>query len=209
LAFHLLAHECAHVEITHRFDTAFPSVLLQNVYRDAHDALRWKIIHLCWDEYAATRISAGFGKDPTENYEDSFLDVLNETRPKANEFIKAYRLHRNTYQVTLEVYDVYSVLMKLAAYHLGNMAGQGLLILDLPRTRAALKNHWFESYFERLNTLCNSLMDDYGRWKDLSLFESLGDLADELVAEGGVILSRLDDGSLYVDIPFTLETIPG
>ena len=92
-ALHTLAHECAHVEITRRFDMAFPGVLLKTQYDDFRQAFRWQVVLACWDEYAATRLSAGIGEDPTAGYEDTFLKCLHEARPKSNDYIKLYRVH--------------------------------------------------------------------------------------------------------------------
>lgn len=208
LALHMLAHECAHVEVNHRFDAAFPGVLLQKAYDNAHDAFRWQTILACWDEYAATLISAHYGQDPSEGYEETFILALTSTRKKANELITAYRLHGDVNQIMAEVYRAYGTLMKFAGYHLGNMAGQGLSVKDFPKTITALDGHWFAPYFERLQTLLNRVADDYGNWSDQSQFEAIGELVDEIVVEGGVIVSHLSDGSLYVDIPFTPETMP-
>ena len=208
LALHLLAHECAHVEVTRKFDSAFPGILLQHHHTDIHETLRWKAILACWDEYAATWISAGIGRDPTADYEDTFLEMLENVRARANDLIRAYRIHSDVNQVLGTVYGTYSDFLKLTAYHLGNMVGQGLTLDDLPRTRAALERNWFSPYFDRLGELCGSLAANYGQWPDQRQFEAIGDLADELLAEGGLILSRPADGSLYVDIPFTPETMP-
>lgn len=141
LAFHTLAHECAHVEITHRFDTVFPNVLLQRVFNNAHDSFKSQISLACWDEYAATMISAPFGHDPTAGYEETFILLLNKTLPKANELIKAYRIHSDVGRVMAEVYGAYGDLMKVACYHLGNMAGRDISLKDLPRTMASLDGH--------------------------------------------------------------------
>ena len=70
---HTISHECAHVEVTHKFDAAFPGFLLRTAHADARIGYRWQIILACWDEYAATLLSAGFGAEPTEGYEDTFL----------------------------------------------------------------------------------------------------------------------------------------
>jgi hypothetical protein len=108
-----------------------------------------------------------------------------------------------------EVYGTYGDLMKFAAYHLGNMAGLGLTINDLPNTKAALEGHWFAPYFEQLKMLCESVAADYGKWPDRSKFEAIGDLADQIVAQGGLIVSDFtDDGGFYVHVPFTPETMP-
>ena len=47
-----------------------------------------------------------------------------------------------------------------------------------------------------------------GKWSDLNSFEMIGDLADEIIADAGVMISYRDNGDLYVDIPYAPETIP-
>jgi hypothetical protein len=111
-ALHTIAHECAHVEVTHKFDNSFPDFLLRTKHADARSGYRWQVILACWDEYAATMFSAGFGTEPTEGYEDTFLKSLRDTRREANEHIKAYRLHGNIDQVLGDVYNGYGEMMK-------------------------------------------------------------------------------------------------
>jgi hypothetical protein len=209
LALHTLAHECAHVEVTERFNAAFPGVLLQSKARNAHDDYRWQIIKACWDEYAVTLICAPFGEQPTAGYEETFIRALEETRPRANSLIKAYRLHQNVEQITAEIYGTYGDLMKFASYHLGNMAGLGITLDDLPKTKAALEGHSFAAHFVKLKELCESIATDYGNWTDRSKFETIGNLADEIVVEGGLIVSDFrDDGGFYVHVRPPDETIP-
>lgn len=209
LALHLLAHECAHVEAKHRFDSCFPGVILQKRFEDAHDSVRWQVIDACWDEYIVTHIVAPIGEDPTEGYEKTFLVALKETRSKANNFIKAFRDHGDVVQVVGEVYGAYGELMRYASYLLGTMAGKQLTLSDLPKAAAALDGHWFSPYFEKLGKVLSAIAADYGKWTDMSTFEALGDLADEIVSGGGVTLSYRANGQLYADIPFSPETMPG
>lgn len=207
-AMHLLAHECAHVEITHRFNSVFPGVLLQKSNKNLHEAFRWDIILACWDEYAATLLSARYGPAQTEAYEDTFLQSLDQARQKANGLIAAYRIHGSVNQIIAEVYGVYGELLKFAAYHLGNMNGRGLTLEDTPRTAEALVGHWFAPYFEQLDAACKGIASNYGEWANKAAFEVIGDLADEIVGEGGVCITTLADDQLYVDIPFSPETMP-
>jgi hypothetical protein len=89
------------------------------------------------------------------------------------------------------------------------MVGLGLTFEDLPETRSALVGHWFEPYFERLRDVCAHIFSEYGKWQDRSAFEALGDLADEVVADGGLIVcGDLGDGRFQVRIPFTPATMP-
>lgn len=207
-ALHTLAHECAHVEITQRFEEAFPGVLLRKRHDNIHDNMRWQVITSCWDEYAATFISAPIGADPTAGYEECFLTFLKETRPKANRLIKAYRLHGDHGKIMGEVYGAYGELLRSAAYVLGNMAGRNLALGASPAIQAALDGHWFASYFNRLDGVCKRIFDGYGKWTDTTAFEALGDLADELVAEGGLLISVGEGANVRIDLPFTAETMP-
>lgn len=208
LAVNTIAHECAHVEITYRLDTSFPGFLLRTAHADARIGYRWQIILACWDEYAASMLSAGFGNPPTDGYEDSFLKCLGEARPAANEFIKAFRKHGQIDQLLAEVYITYGDLMKFAAYHVGNLRGLGRSPSEMPRTTKALEGHWFESYFTRLDNALKDIAKDYGTWTNKQAFEVVGDLADELLAQGGVHYKSRPDGRLYIDVPFTTETMP-
>jgi len=66
---------------------------------------------------------------------------------------------------------------------------------------AALAGHWFEPFFKRLHQACRTIGDQYGRWTDKTLFEAIGDVADEAVALCGIKHHYLPGGELYLDIP--------
>lgn len=208
-SFHTLTHECTHVEINSVYNKVFPGELLQKVETDLHRNFRWQIIAACWEEYAATWISAPFGATPTSGYEKTFILALSKARETANNHIKDYRLHGSVNQVLADVYRTYgNDLMKFACYLLGTMVGLGLTLDDLPETKAALVGHWFEPRFTRLGEVCKEITDEFGKWRDKASFEKIGDIADEIIAEGGVIWTTLDDGSPYVDVPFYTDTMP-
>lgn len=206
LGVHTLAHECAHVAVTAAFERAFPRFILRTGHTNVRLAFRWQVILACWDEYAASRLSALYGEDPTSAYEETFLTSLRLTRDQANGLIKAYRHHGDVERVMGEVYGCYGNLLKFAAYLLGNMAGQGLDPATLARTSQVLDGHWFADYFDRLRVLCESLFSKFGSWTSQELFEAIGDLVDEVVSEGGIQVTDLADGMVYARIPFTPET---
>jgi len=201
LPLHVIAHECAHVEVTHKFDEAFPGVLLRPALGDARDSFRSQVILACWDEYAATMLSAGLGEDPAASYEETLLKHLAEARSVADRFIEAYRFHGNVDQVYAEVYGTYGDLLKFAAYALGNADGHGVDLADSKTLTDALSGHWFEPYFKRLHDACRAIASQYGRWTDRAAFEVIGDIADDVVALGGIKHHHLPDGRLYLDIP--------
>lgn len=196
-AIHTIAHECAHVEINHRFDAAFPGVVGQpSPTLGAH--LRWRTILTCWDEYAATRLSAGFGEAASAGYETCFVRALAESKSQADACIVSFGKHGDVRRALEEVHEVYSNLLKLAAYQLGDMHGHGLTLTDLPRTAEALANHWFMPYYERLAHACELIMESYGTWSETSTFEVIGALLEDLMASGGLHLRDNPDGGLHV-----------
>lgn len=207
-ALHLIAHECAHVEITSKFDSAFPGVLPRQSHSDIRIHYRWDCILGCWDEYAATRWSAGLGYDPTNAYEETFIKYLTQTRNVANQRIKAYRVHGDADKAIGEVYGTYGQLLKYAAYHLGNLDGQGVTPQDRPLTAKALEEHWFAPYFEKLHVRCRAIADGYGKWEHTQSFELLGDLLEEVLADGGLHFAYTTDGQLLVKFPFGVESMP-
>jgi len=195
LALHLLAHECAHVEITNRFDKCFPHTLLQKPMDNLHQHMRWRAINACWEEFAATWISATIGHDPTGGYEETFESALNSTKSTANNSVEAFRQHGDVSRVFAEVYGTYADLMRFASYLLGTMTGRGLTLKDLPRTQANLDDHWFHPFFQRLQICLEAVCKDYGKWSSRDDFETIGDLVDELVATGGL---KISGDSFYI-----------
>lgn len=206
---HLLAHECAHVEVTQATDTAFPGMLLRQRYDDMISAFRWQIIDACWDEYAASRISAVFGADRTSSYEETFVVALRETRDRADDHIRQYRLHGDHGKVLADVSGQYGNLMKFASYLIGHLHGAGLE-RDAAATNAvaALKGHWFAPHFDRLEDALGTLWQSFGTWQSRDEFDLIGDIAEAVVAEGGVRVTRMGGSELYVDVPFTARTMP-
>lgn len=201
-ALHLLAHECAHVEATYVFDKTFPGTVLQRPTQHLKENLRWQIINATWDEFAATWISANIGANPIGGYEETFLNALSSTQDDANEVISAYRLHGDVGRVAAEVYGIYGNLIKFSAYLLGTMHGQSLSKNDLPQTDEALQGHWFASHFDNLFEALKELAENYGKWTDLREFEAIADLAEEIIAEGGLTVSHVAGDQCYVDVPF-------
>jgi hypothetical protein len=208
LALHLLAHEAAHVEITAAFDRCFPEVLLRSRRPDLKDQCRWDVILACWDEYAATRISAAYGADQTAAYEETFMQALLTTREVANDAIRAYRLHGDHGRIVREVYGEYGRLMKYASYHLGNLDGRAEKFEDRALSVAALEGHWFEPFLDSLRQSLRRIYETFGAWPDELKFEAIGDMVDELASLGGVHVTKSGEGLVNINVPYRPETMP-
>lgn len=205
----LLAHECAHVEANAQFDKAFPNVLLRQQV-NYRDGLRSQITLACWDEYIACLRSAPWGEDPRSDYERTFLEHLLVAREEADTSITEYRTHRDVSRVIYEVSEVYSKLMKYAAYFLGNEVGHGRDWRDWKPVRESLADHWFLPFLERLEVALDAIARERGEWQDRSAFEAIADLGEELMEDGGMRFYDNPEhpGRIGVDIPLTPQTTP-
>jgi FKBP-type peptidyl-prolyl cis-trans isomerase 2 len=200
-------HECAHVELNHLYEKAFPGKMLRTK-ENALDSFRTDCMLGCWDEFAACWKSATFGPCAELFYESAFLPALAETRQSANEAIKEYRTHSDAVVVINQVCHLYGRLLKYSAYHLGNLYGHGIDWRTVPSTADALQDHWFLPFFERLDAACKAIADDFGNWQSSAPFDVLRDLAEELVADGGMYFTRHSEDHISMDVPFSEETMP-
>lgn len=206
-AIHVLAHECGHVEVTKQFDQCFPKVILQRQL-PLLDSLRWDTIFAVWDEYAVTWIVATFGADQTAGYNQTLLTDLQTLDDRNNELIRAYRIHGNVDQILSEVYRNCGNLLKFGGYCIGNLRGRETHWREHDDLASVIVGHWFEPFFESLSEACSGLADKYGEWTDMDAFLSISSILDELVCRAGLNVTAQPDGGAYVDIPFTIQTMP-
>lgn len=207
----LLAHECAHVEANAAFDGAIPNYLLGKRAENGREYVRWRAILACWDEYAACRLSARYGDDPGSDYETLFLDNVHDCRERANESIKAYRLHHDIQRVMGEVVEAYEQPLKYFSYYLGNLAGQEWQSSRSDTMKEALADHeWIVPYLQRLGDAHEKIWVEFGRWQSFDAFQQLGDVFEDLLAEGGVLFEVDDENPSHccVHIPYSPQTMP-
>ena len=134
--------------------------------------------------------------------------ALRETRDRADDHIRQYRLHGDHGRVLADVSGQYGNLMKFASYLIGHLHGAGLEREAAANAEAALRGHWFAPYFDRLEDALETLWQSFGAWKSRDEFEPIGEIAEAVVADGGVRVTRMGGSELYVDVPFTARTMP-
>lgn len=59
-----------------------------------------------------------------------------------------------------------------------------------------------------LQEVLNEIMDSYGSWSSLVLFERIGTLVEKVVEANGVSARVTEDAEVVVEVPFTLDTLP-
>ena len=203
LAVQALAHECAHVEIQHRFDSAFPNQTLRPAPATwtALDHEKWRYaIQLTFDEYAASRLSAPFGADPLSGYVEALLKTLDRTSDHSRDLLRDWLDDGDFTKVFHGMFKTHGDLLIRSAYVLGTMDGLGMELDDVPELSGRLEGSDLEPYFERLHQVCRSLMAEIGEWTAMDEFHPIGDLLEDIVALRGVTVKLQPDGGLWVDV---------
>ena len=207
-ALYMIAHECAHIEDLKCMDERFPGTILQRQIQDYEEALFAPIIDALWGEYAACRISGIFGGEQTTAYEECLIGALRAAREEADAAIRAYRLHADIDRVLEEAGNPLCEPLRFSAYLLGHLDGRQEDWDIVPQVRDRLAESEYATYVDRLATALRELWTTRHSWESPDVFAPLKEISRDVLAEGGLIVTRLPDGRAHVDIPFTLATIP-
>jgi hypothetical protein len=206
---YLVAHECAHVHDCMVRDKAFPNTILQKSFTGWLDSIRNEISSSCWEEYAACRLSAAFASpEVSAAYEELFLGAAMDAKRRANDAIKAYRIHGNVSQVVRAVVPEYGNTLKFAAYLLGTLHGAGKTLKDAPDATKFIAASWCEDSIHSLDIELSTLFETYGDWPDESVFDKIAEIGEQMIADGGMTMNTISDGGMHVDLPFSFETMP-
>jgi hypothetical protein len=207
-ALYLVAHECGHIEDLKHRDESFPGTILQQQITKYEEAVLDPVASAFWEEYAACRASTALGSGQAAIYEQNFVSVLAAARDDANAAIRSYRWHADISRVLEEAGRPLCEPLRMAAYLLGHLDGLNQGWDAVPQARDAIAGSLYQIFIERLLAVVRDFWSRRGRWQSRSEFIPLHDLARDVFERGGLILRPLSDGSLYVDIPFTPETMP-
>lgn len=194
-AIYLIAHECAHVQVTTEKDQAFPGTILQKPCSSYEEQIFLQISEACWEEYAACRLSAPFGAGHLANYEKGFRGVLSVARQKAAAARDAFWIHRDLNRIVGELGAPLAAPLRLAAYAFGHIDGY---FEDTPisdETLQAIEQAGYSEAVSKLVAQLRKLWDERGEWMCPSEFDVLADVARDLFYEEGLIITPHGEGA--------------
>lgn len=199
IAINTVAHELAHTDLYNRYETVFPGEL-NSIPDNFLDQFRNACMLDCWNEFGACWMSAKFGPTNVAHYESSFLAALKDTKSVVSRAMAEYQIEKNNEKLISTIAGQYKILLKYSAYHLGNLYGHNTDWKELPTTANPLKSHWFSPFFNELDETCQSIARNIDNWTDSHQFDSLRELAEKLVAHGGLSFQRHLDGQISFEI---------
>lgn len=209
-AVYLLAHECGHIDDLIMQDRAFPGVILQKELTQ-YDGTLHQIASACWDEYAACRMSASFGKESIlRSLEQTFCAATKGLRSCGNDHIRRYRLHGDIGRLLVEIVAAYGNSAKYFSYLIGHIDGLGRNLEEAAPQAVEVMNQ--DTGLERALTCIQhelrAMWRSRRQWSGFEVFTPLRSAAKQLLGEAGLVLHEQDGGRIYVDVPYSPDTIP-
>ena len=128
-------------------------------------------------------------------------------REKINAAIRRYRIHGDIDRVIEEAGNLICEPLRAAAYLLGHLDGLGADLAEAAHANSALGGSDYVVHVGSLAQILRDMWQNRNHWTSLEHF-LLKDLTRNILAEAGLTFMRLPNGQLYVDIPFTRETMP-
>lgn len=205
----IIAHECAHVEENAFRDDQFPGIHFRpptgHFIRD-HEQ---HFAEACWGEYAVCRLSAGFAVNEEARFRDNLAVRLKDCRGRARDGIRSYRLHGDVVRVFQEVGIVILEPLRIASYLFGHLDGTNEsdnlceVAPELPTEDQA-----FVRAIGRLVEQLRGLWDTRGDWPSYDALIGVGAVGFRLFEEFCVHAQPQPDGQAYINVPFTVDTMP-
>jgi hypothetical protein len=205
----VIAHECAHVEVTKHRDEAFPGTILRARYDDYEAELFGQIADICWEEYAACRAAAVFSSGKSDDYAEGLQAVVKIARDRSSEAIRSYRRHHDINRVVNEAGTPLCEPLKLASYLLGHLDGCGKGWEVEAEARGTLEEKGYTDIIDKLHAELRALWDKRGEWQSPEEFTPLREIVRDTFAFGGLYVGPgKSPGQGHINIPFTPETMP-
>jgi hypothetical protein len=194
-AVYLIAHECAHVQVTTEKDKAFPRTILQKQVSSYEEQIFTQISEACWDEYAACRLSAPFGPGHLVYYEEGLRGVVGVARQKAAAAREHFWEHRDLNRIVGDLGAPMSEPLRMAAYTFGHIDGCDGAAEISEETRLAIEGAGYTEAIDDLVAKLRKLWDERGEWMFASEFDVLSDVARDLFYEEGLLITSEGEGA--------------
>lgn len=199
----IVAHECAHVEVTAHKVQKIPEMRPGTHFKGFVASVTWPIVEHLWDEYAACRLASLWAGDDLRIFSDSLTNALSVARERASTAIDQYRFHADVDRLVHEAAEHLGRPVRIASYLLGTMDGLGKSWSEFNGLVDLINEEGFRDYIDNLHKSLLQLWDTQDEWESSrETFSPLQDLVIDLIESQGIFIEPFDDGSAYVHVPF-------
>jgi hypothetical protein len=192
LAFACIAHEAAHVQHEGHLYRRFPTIYGKPV--PCGDRSRQTFLKALdvWSEYAASRSSAMFRPEATDEFENVFCRALEDSLIACKQRIASYREDGDALNVFVDIQQIFGDVFVCAGYFLGHLDGLGLnLQFHAARTSVLFAAHSeIGELVHRLRQTLHELwLNEYG-WSSIEVFSPIYDIICATMSLHGFVFAK-------------------
>ena len=201
LAVHLLAHECAHVQISAHFDEKFPD-RYGLPWKTDEEAILLQPMLAIWEEYAANCLAGPFCTEFCQRYsEDTLVGYLGVARKNYQSGLERFYQHKNWLMFFEDAGRAIFEPLRGLAYVLGDMDGASLDWTAFPAARKLLDaDPVYNCLAVPLHNELKKVAENWNEWNSLEVFAPLMKIALSLYCEMGIIIKQYPSGRLDLSI---------
>jgi hypothetical protein len=195
-ALHTLSHELAHVYDHGLQNIAFPGFYGSQL-TDLRESVLTRLALPAWDEYAASRLSARWGReDYCADFEEALCRMLESTLMRGEKCKMEFTQHQDVSKTLYEITDVYGDFFIRYSYLIGHLDGLDReLSIEAPKLQQMLDNtSWLRQLLEEYMSILRSLFKEHGQWHGLAILEPLKQNLERILSMGGVRMTKSSNG---------------
>lgn len=170
---YILAHELGHAhDLAKRCQHLEPHVL-QTPGDLLTPPVFWQLAEICWNEYAACRLSALTCPEMTAPLEEMLVQALRNLRPCLRQNLRNYSPVPGPKILLNDATAPLCPVLKAASYFLGHRAGLGNTTGFSAALTDSLDANGFLQKLEELCTILADMWEAYPDWTNLDVYEPL------------------------------------
>jgi hypothetical protein len=205
----IIAHECAHVQVTADKGRSIPDCRLGTRIEGYERVVMFEVAEILWDEYAACRLSAPFASRQNESHAQTLVACTEGARDQAYRAIRSYRVHGDVDRLVGEAGPPLCSPLKAAAYLLGGMDGEGIDWVAHPDARDAIDKADYGRLVDDLRAELRRLWSTRGAWlPTLEVFAGLEAIAKATFDSNGIFFQTDGIGQCRIDVPILPGAFP-
>lgn len=163
-------------------------------------AIFLQVNEACWEEYAACRLSAPFGRGQLHHYEVGLRGVLNVCKERAAAARERFWMHRDLDRIVTELGPPLAEPLRLAAYVLGHIDGLWEAAEMSKETHEAIFDAGYRELIDTLAMALRSLWEVRSERTKLSDHDDIGDVARDAFWAGGMLIRGREDGGANIQV---------
>jgi hypothetical protein len=187
-----LAHELAHVDISAQFYRSFPDAFGAPPRCGQRYPPLFLTAFRMWDEYAASRYSAGFRPEQKEEYEQVLRSTVLACSNRVKHALATFDKHRQHMVALKDIHDACAEVLTAGSYFMGHLVGVGVATGNIEEhVHAVVENATWRSLLSETLASLEQLWIA-AEWQSEEVFAPTAEIVRKAIAMQGVAVGWRD-----------------